>query len=270
MNAVLFRKRFFQCLALGVAVACLGCPALSRRIQLPKELPQNFTPIVTTENGLTVTHPLYVPAEYDADQTWPLIIWLHGAGERGLDGILPANGALANQVKAHPERFPTLVLFAQAPYGYVWGDRQEPPVRLLPDASRILDEAIERVMTDYNIDPDRVTLTGISMGGYGVYYYGADNADRFAALMPVAGAGWLDDAPKLTGLPIWAFHGAEDRAVPVKDDIAMIEAINAAGGDAWLTIFPGEHHDIWDLVYGEPAVIEWLLAQTRQPQTVSP
>ena len=265
MNRLSGNKGVLRPLVVVVALACLGCP-LSRRIQLPKELPQNFTPIVTTSDGLVVVHPLFVPADYNPEVAWPLIVCLHGAGERGLDGILPANGALAQQIRLYPERFPSLVLFAQAPYGYVWGDRQEVLVRNLPDASAILTEAIDSVVANYNIDPDRITLTGISMGGYGVYYYGADNADRFAALMPVAGAGWLDDAPKLTGLPIWAFHGDADLAVAVQDDIAMVEAVNAAGGDAWLTIFPGAKHGIWDLVYSEPAVIEWLLAQTRQPR----
>ena len=239
-----------------------GCP-VPRRIQLPKDLPPIFTPIVTQVSGFSVVHPLYVPDHYNPNQEWPLIVCLHGAGERGLDGLLPANGALAHQVRDHPERFPALVLFAQAPYGYVWGDRQELQARMLPDASPILTEAISLVEANYNVDPDRVTLTGLSMGGYGVFYYAADHPDRFAALLPIAGAGWLPDAPKLAHLPIWAFHGDEDLAVGVEDDIAMIEAINAAGGDAWLTIFPGERHFIWDRVYADPAVIDWLLAQSR-------
>src|SRR5690554_620325 len=115
MTKAMRNRKIIGFVALALAIACLGCPA-ARRIQLPKELPSDFIPVVTTGSGFEVVHPLYVPAEYDPEYAWPLIVWLHGAGERGLDGILPANGALAFEVKNHPESFPCLVLFAQAPF----------------------------------------------------------------------------------------------------------------------------------------------------------
>jgi predicted peptidase len=123
----------------------------------------------------------------------------------------------------------------------------------------LVDSACEK----YRIDPERIYLTGLSMGGFGTYETAIRWPDRFAAIAPVAGGGNADDAPALVNLPIWATHGAKDPKVPIELDLRIVNAIRQLGGRVKFTVDPEAGHDSWTKAYSDPDLYTWLLAQTR-------
>jgi predicted peptidase len=208
----------------------------------------------TLHNGKRArSYVVYVPREYNPDREWPLIVFLHGAGERGDNGLAQSDVGIGRAIRFHPERFPSLVVMPQCPEG-VWWD----------DAIQDIDASIEETLRDYNVDRSRIYLTGLSMGGFGTWQYGALHIDRFAAFMPVCGGGRLEDAAKLATRPIWAFHGAKDSVVSVEESRKMVEAVRNAGGDVQYTEYPDLDHNSWDAAYGDAKAIKWLLDQRKE------
>src|SRR5437879_1072434 len=124
----------------------------------------------------------------------------------------------------------------------------------------MLDELLEQLP----VDPDRVYLTGLSMGGIWTYGWAIRHPERFAAIAPVCGLWDPGDACRLKDVPIWAFHGAQDPVVPLAEDQAMIDAIKACGGDARLTVYLYTGHDSWNQAYADPELYQWLLQQRRK------
>lgn len=217
----------------------------------------------------SVPYCLYVPRDYDPAQPWPLVVFLHGAGERGTDGLRQTEVGIGRAIRRNPERFPCLVLMPQCPEEQFW-DR-------ISDA---MDAMIKTVREEYNIDPRRITLTGLSMGGYGTWTWGALRADLFAAYLPICGGGIpqdlahicsdfdpeffgkLEDRVKqLARRPIRAFHGRQDKTVPPAASVLMSNLVRKAGGKVDLKIYRKLGHNSWDDTYGDPEVIEWLLNQ---------
>jgi predicted peptidase len=113
------------------------------------------------------------------------------------------------------------------------------------------------------VDPDRVYLTGLSMGGYGTWSLAAAHPERFAAIVPICGGGNPADAAKLASLPVWVFHGAKDPTVPLERSKEMVEAIKSAGGNPRFTIYPEAGHDSWTETYNNPELYQWLLEQKK-------
>jgi len=202
--------------------------------------------------GASRTYVVYVPENYDPARRWPLVVFLHGMGERGDDGLIQSEVGIGTAIRRNEGRFPCIVVMPQCPDDRKW-----------TDAFDHIDRAIAGVSKDYTIDPDRMLLTGLSMGGFGTWSYGAEHADRFAALMPICGGGNVEDAPALATLPIWAFHGGSDETVPPQRSREMVEAVEAAGGDIRYTEYPEAGHNSWDRAYGDPEAIAWLLAQKK-------
>lgn len=192
----------------------------------------------------------YLPADYDPAKTYPLVVFLHGAGERGSD---------PERIKIHPlpkhmaegKEFPFIMIAPQCPANCYWGC-------FIPDLNVLLDEVLEQ----YPVDPDRVYLTGLSMGGTGTWLWLLANPERFAAAAPVCGSGITWYADRIVEKPVWAFHGDADAIVPCYESEHMIEALHRLGGQQKLTIFPGIAHNAWDYAYTEE-LIEWLLSQHR-------
>jgi predicted peptidase len=203
---------------------------------------------------------VYVPRDYDPDEEWPLIVFLHGAGERGDDGVTQVSVGIATHILSNPERFPAIVYMPQCPKDWAWGTRAN---RDRPDASAFVTDGIEQILERYNIDEDRVSLTGLSMGGYGTFMYGAQNIERFSALMPICGGGNVADAAALAKRPMRVFHGGADDVVPPERSREMVEAIKEAGGDISYEEYPRVDHWSWDLAYGNADNIAWLLEQRR-------
>jgi len=199
---------------------------------------------------------VFVPPGYTPKKKWPVILFLHGAGERGKDGRKQTTVGLGPLVKARADRFPFFVVFPQCEdeSSHVLGGW----LAGTPDARRAL-KILQAVEQDYSIDRTREILTGWSMGGYGAWSLAAADPQRWHAVVPVAGGGDPKWAPKLKDVPIWAFHGAEDRAIPPKASREMVEAVRAAGGRPRYTEVPGVGHDVWKVVYDIDELYQWML-----------
>lgn len=203
---------------------------------------------------------IFVPEGYTPDRTWPVILFLHGSGERGKDNRKQISKGLAPAVRKNPERFPAIVLFPQAESGLlvpinVWAPDA-------PDGKRAL-AILDQTQENYTIDPDRVYLTGMSMGGFGTYLNGMADPDRWAALVPICGGGNLGKAKTIAHLPIWCFHGGADLTVPVTSSRLMIDKLKKAGGSPKYTEYPGVGHDSWSRAYAEPELWQWVFSQQR-------
>ena len=189
------------------------------------------------------------PAASKPSAGWPLLFFLHGSGERGrnlakLKTYGPARYAAAGR------QFPFVLVAPQVREGLAWDSDALEALRI-------------DLVTRLPIDPDRVLMTGLSMGGYGTWNYAVDYPDRLAAIAPVCGAGDSDRAERIKHLPVWAFHGARDDVVPIADDQAMVDALKAAGGTVRFTVYPHVGHDAWEPAYADPALYAWLMAQRR-------
>jgi predicted peptidase len=216
--------------------------------------PQSFSGRVT--KSVEVSYLLYLPGAYGQDPTrrWPLILFLHGAGERGDDLEMVRKHGIPRVVEAKAaegrDDFPFITVSPQCPTGEWWG---------IDELDTLLDDVLER----YAVDRDRVYLTGLSMGGFGTWNLAAARPDRFAAIAPVCGGGRPDKAAALKHLPIWTFHGAKDEIVPIKSTEDMVEAVRRAGGDVRFTVYREAGHDSWTETYANPDLYAWFLAHRR-------
>lgn len=201
---------------------------------------------------------LYLPGEYGKEpgKKWPLILFLHGAGERGSD---------VDKVRVHgPPKLayagkdlPFVIVSPQCPANAWW--KAHELIALLDD-----------VQAKYAVDADRVYLTGLSMGGYGTWELASQAPQRFAAIAPICGAGNPVMARRMRNLPTWVFHGDADTAVPVERGDEMVEAMKKAGApELKYTRYAGVGHDSWTKSYDNPELFEWFLAHKRtdRPQT---
>ena len=201
---------------------------------------------------------LYEPADRTA--AMPVILFLHGAGESGADGLRPTTVGIGPAIVRSPERFPALVVFPQASRGYGWrGFNLDAAIAALADVTRT-----------YDIDEDRVYVTGISMGGYGTCAVSLARPERFAAAAVICGGmdrGGLrvaDVAARLAHIPHWLFHGDADTVIPVEHSRFYADALRSAGGDVRYTEYAGVQHNSWDRAYAEPELLPWMLAQRRR------
>lgn len=198
-----------------------------------------------------LSYLLALPRSRPPSQGWPLILFLHGVGERGDDLALVARYGLPRLIEDGRE-FPFVVVSPQCPAEERWTDR-------LADLGRVLDQLQRRLP----IDRDRVSVTGLSMGGEGAWAVAAADPGRFAALVPVCGRSDLTQAPRLRDVAVWALHGGRDEKVPVAQTIDMVAAIEASGGRTRATIYPQRGHCCWDAAYATSELYEWLLERRR-------
>jgi predicted peptidase len=192
---------------------------------------------------------LYLPKDYDSKDSWPLVLFLHGSGERGDDLELVKKHGPPRLISEGKE-FPFIVVSPQCPK-----DRSWEPIEL----AALLDE----LTGNLKVDKDRISVTGLSMGGFGTWRLAAFSPERFAAISPICGGGEPFWAGRIAHLPTWAFHGAKDKGVPVERSQEMIDALQEKGGTPKLTIYPDAEHDSWTETYNNPEFYEWLLAQKR-------
>jgi predicted peptidase len=239
-----------------VALFLVGCGQMEKNkmasnpILAPGQYSQSFEKTIT--KNLSCEYLLFLPEGYSQDkQGWPLILFLHGAGERGSD---------LRKVKKHgppkivekQKDFPFIVVSPQCPEDDWWTDKVEVLINLLDD-----------IVARYNVDTERIYLTGLSMGGYGSWALAAEYPKRFAAVAPICGGGNRIMAFRLKDIPIWAFHGAKDPVVPLKQSEEMVNAIRARGGDAKLTVYPNAGHDSWTETYNNKELYDWFLEHRK-------
>jgi len=201
--------------------------------------------------GVDRRYVVYVPDSYDPAEPAPAILFLHGRGEEGTDGWAQVAVGLGPAIMLAPDRWPFITVFPQKP---------KDPQGWVEYADLALG-ALEQTRREWAVDPARVHLTGVSLGGFGAWLLGAHRRDLFAAIAPVCGGGDPGDAAALVGLPIRAFHGQADAVVPPRHSEEMVEAVRAAGGDPKLTLYADVGHNSWDRAYREERLPEWLLEQ---------
>jgi predicted peptidase len=233
-----------------------------------------FLPRTLAFDGAEYRYQVFVPARDAGGRHPPVILFLHGTGERGGDGDKPVRVGLGPHVRAHAADFPAIVVFAQAPDGRNWNGA----------TAQLALAELNAATAEFEGDRDRTYLTGLSMGGYGTWELALMQPRRFAALVPICGAllppsderalfvtplaGATDPyatlARSLRDVPAWIFHGAKDDLVPPQDDRRTFAALQAAGADVRYTEFPDANHNAWDPTYAEPALWTWLFAQRRR------
>ena len=230
---------------------------VSKSRQTVQNLP---APVAAKTDNLHHQYWLYLPDRYASsspEAPLPLIIYLHGSSRRGRDIVeVKANG-LPPVIDTKAD-FDFIVASPQALSKYPWQRCWQPNDLIL-----LLDELLK----NYHIDPNRVYLTGLSMGGYGTWACIARHPKRFAAAAPICGGGDPAWAKAISPVPVWAFHGEHDYVVPIQRSAEMIDAIQAAGGRATLTRYPKVGHDSFTQTYANPALYAWFLQHTRVDST---
>ncbi|HVX59559.1 MAG TPA: dienelactone hydrolase family protein [Pirellulales bacterium] len=202
-----------------------------------------------TQVKVELSYLLYLPRGYDQQESWPLLLFLHGSGERGDDLELVKKHGPPRLV-AEGRDFPFIIVSPQCPKERWWE-----PIELLA--------LLNDLGGKYKVDADRVYATGLSMGGFGTWRLAFQAPDRFAAIAPICGGGEKYWAKRIAKLPVWAFHGAKDAGVPPERSQIMIDAIAKNGGHPKLTVYPEAEHDSWTETYNNPELYKWLLEQKR-------
>ena len=231
-------------LAAALLLTSCATPKLERG--LTPQLFKSQTTGIVSGNYL-----LYLPETYGKkpQQHWPLILFLHGAGERGDDlELVKRHGP--PKLAAAGKQFPFIIVSPQCLPNKWWS----------PDA---LTDVLDEIEAKYAVDKDRVYLTGLSMGGFGTWALATAHPERFAAIAPICGGGDPQQAGRLKNIPIWVFHGAKDETVAPERSQEMVDALKAVGADVQFTLYPEADHDSWTQTYDNPKFYEWLLKHRR-------
>ncbi len=208
------------------------------------------------EYNAEINFLLYLPSKYNNKNKWPLLLFLHGAGERGtnLDAVsVHGPPKMAKQGKLDD----FIIVSPQCPKNDSWVSHKQ---------QTALMALLEHIESSYKVDEERIYITGLSMGGFGSWALGSALNQKVAAVVPVCGGGSGSMAHRLTDMPVWAFHGAKDKVVPPELSIEMVDAINASGGNARLTLYPNANHNSWDKAYSTDSLYTWLLSHKRSQQ----
>jgi predicted peptidase len=284
-------KRWYRRAALVAAFVCILATGAFAADAKPVS---GFLTETLTQGGQTFPYVVYVPRNYDASKKWPLILFLHGAGESGADGLKMVQVGIGSAIQLNPEKWPFIVVFPQKPNIVDPWEKYDGAVMAM----------VNRARKDYNVDGSRLYLTGLSMGGHGTWILGARHADLWAAVAPICGYAGLPDsdpaqpldaaypdikdpnlrlllagswpngrdihpatvdemARDLKDMPLWAFHGEADQTVPVEESRRLVAAVKAAGGSPKLTTYPGVDHNAWDRAYRTEDLAAWFLSHKK-------
>jgi len=259
-----------------IAAALLaGCHGATPFVMPDRVLPGSFSDRSVTVETASYRYKLFVPAGYTASRRWPVVLFLHGMGERGSDNERPAHYSLGAWLKGHAEGFPAIVVIPQVPADSYWTGQP----------ARAALAALERTVRELHGDRRRLYLTGLSMGGYGTWEMLAGHRRLFAAAAVICGGvvapGWdsllrvrtippgTPDqyayiARQVGTTPVWLFHGDADNTVPVTESRRMADALRRSGNTmVRYTEYPGGGHNVWDRAYADPELWRWLFAQRR-------
>lgn len=223
-------------------ILLLLCLVLTLMFSNAQQKPEQF--------NISLNYLLYSPQDYDKDtaKKWPLLVFLHGSGERGDD---------IEKIKVHGppkmieegKHFPFIIASPQAPM-----EGWEP---------EILIRFIRDLQTKYRVDQERIYLTGLSMGGYATWRLAMKYPNVFAAIAPICGGGDTADISKLKHMPVWCFHGAKDNVVKPEQSIRLVNALKKYNKNVRLTIYPDAEHDSWTETYNNDSLYQWFLMQKK-------
>jgi len=220
--------------------------------------------------GASYKYQVYVPESWTSKQKWPVILFLHGAGERADDGMFQTQVGIGSAIREHRDRFPAIVVLPQCRKDHWWAESPMDDVAIA---------SLEAATREFHGDKDRTYLTGLSMGGYGTWHLAGKYPGRFAAIAPICGGVLMPDTARLQSAddatpyneaakkiggktPTWIFHGADDPVVPVSESQRMNAAIKALAGDVRYTEYPGVGHDSWDKAYNEADLFKWMFSKS--------
>ena len=226
-----------------------------------------------TLDGNEYDYQVYVPRDYQSAEEWPTILFLHGSGETGDEGLRQTQVGLGSAIRFNPERWPTLAVFPQVPddADLTWQDL----------SGQIAMAALDATIEEFSIDESRIYLTGLSLGGEGAWYLGYHHPNRFAAIVPICGYVegmdgfpsfvpelstniYRDVAEQIQEIPIWVFHGDEDTVVPVEESRRMVTALESVDADVRYSELEDVGHNAWDPAYSDEALSIWLFDQQKQ------
>lgn len=244
-----------------------------------QKLETGFLNRTVVVNKTEYRYQVYVPREFTRSKKWPVFIALHGGGSYGDDGLKQTDGGFARAIRLNPERFPAIVIFPQAHADGTPGWQLE--------GGKAAMAALDRSIKEFKGDPNRVILTGLSAGGNGTWSIASRYPERFAAIVPIcgfifkfkgttsgvdypaiapadAGDPYAFIAKRISGIPVWIFHGDADKTVSVEESRKMAVALRATGANVQYTEFPGVGHNAWDPASARADLIEWMLRQRRR------
>ena len=225
--------------------------------------------VYTNADGGKLPYLLLKPRNYDPGKHYPLVMFYHGAGERGDDNHNQwKNGVQVFSFPENREKFPCFVIAPQCPNEKKWVDvAWDAESEVQPagpgEQLKLSLEILDKVQKEFSIDSHRLYVMGLSMGGYATWDVTTRRPDMFAAAVPICGGGDEKQAGKIKDVPIWAFHGGADPVVKTLRTRNMVAAVKEAGGNPKYTEYPGVGHDSWTQAFKEPELLPWLFAQKR-------
>jgi predicted peptidase len=206
-------------------------------------------------------YQVYVPGKLQGKQNAPVILFLHGIGQRGEGGFLPTEGVQAGMLRHYLEQVPAIVVLPQCRRGSYWTD---------PLMDEMVMKSLAQTASEFGADPERLYLTGVSMGGFGAWHLVSEHPETFAAIVAICGGSPLRTgdrfapiARKVGQTPAWLFHGSDDRVVPVTESRQIVAALKAINGNVRYNEYEGVGHNVWLKALAEQELIPWLLKQHR-------
>ncbi len=239
-------KKLIAILLIGFVWGCSSVPMEHQEMgkQVKQTLKANYIKEVTMD------YLLYLPKDYDTKAKVPLVLFLHGAGERGDDIEKVKIHGLPKLIEAGKE-FPFMVVSPQCPLDVRWETK---------DLIALLDY----IEANYKVDKDRIYVTGLSMGGNGTWRLVSEIPDRIAAAIPICGWGDPFAVCNMKNVAVWAFHGAKDNVVPIAGTEELVNRLKACGGEVEYKVYPDAWHDSWTVTYDNDKIYDWLLSHSRK------
>jgi predicted peptidase len=260
-----------------IALALLCAPMVLAVPTLGKQHETGFLDRAITLQDTTYRYQVFVPEDWTPHEKWPVILFLHGSGERGDDGMDQTDVGIGTAIRSDRGHFHAIVVMPQCRKNTWW---TQPPMDDLAMAT------LQAASKEFHGDPRRTYLTGISMGGYGSWHLAQKYPGKFAAMVVICGGihppeatlkahpelvkfappdgpkAYAEAAARIGKLPVWIFHGADDNIVPVAESQRMAEAMKAVGAEVRYTEYPGVRHVSWDKAYDEPKLYPWLFSKS--------
>ncbi|MGQ9576373.1 MAG: prolyl oligopeptidase family serine peptidase [Thermoguttaceae bacterium] len=267
------RASLSTAVACGVLIAIGLCTARMRAAE-PDLRSRGQKRVFRSAEGDSLPYRLFVPKDYDASKKYPLILFLHGAGERGDDNERQlVHGQVLRFVSDEvAKKEPCFLVAPQCPKNGWWGELpgrfKKKPQGPRPSTSplKLVLALLDSLEKEFSIDPDRRYVTGLSMGGFGSYALCLARPDYFAAAVPICGGTDVSRAKEMAQVAFWIFHGGADPVVKPELSRTAVEALKKAGAQVKYTEYPGVGHDSWSKAYNEPELVDWLFAQKRKPK----
>lgn len=247
----------FVSLVLGGLMTLIATPAPPAAGAPPSGLLTRRVTVGTT----SYSYQVYVPEGAPRGKKLPVVLFLHGIGQRGEGGFVPTDGGASVLIKGYMEKVPAIVVLPQCQRNRYWSD---------PEMERMALLAADAAAVEFGGDTERTSVVGVSMGGYGAWHLAAAAPGKFAAIVPICGGSPRRDGDRFAPIaravgqtPAWVFHGADDPVVPVSESRQMVAAMKALNGNVRYSEYAGVGHNVWFKALAEPELLPWLLAQRR-------